>query len=265
VYIGRPDGSDTRELSGFSHSDVIPQCMIQQPIVWSPDSTKLAFSPNDGEIAVFDAATGRAIDRFAATSASWSRDSLHMAVTVNAEVPLGRLIYHDACSVAIRDVVAQTSRVIAEGWSPVWSPDGEAIAFGRLGELYVINSDGSEARRLGGYGDLPAPTATFARDHPPSLFPQWLADSNHIAVTIDARLWTIDVATGRFRIVAGGGYLVASSADGEWLLYSSEDPLPEATPTIYGNTPTETVIYVVPANGSLPPQRVTEGYPVSWR
>jgi dipeptidyl aminopeptidase/acylaminoacyl peptidase len=58
-------------------------------------------------------------------------------------------------------------------WSPrvsEWSPDGTRIAFERyLGQLYVINSDGSGAKRI------PTGASVFA--------PTWSPDGTRIAYT----------------------------------------------------------------------------------
>lgn len=61
-------------------------------------------------------------------------------------------------------------------WHPEWSPDGKQIVFAQsddtLDEIYVMNADGSDLRRL---------TENFYEDHNPV----WTEDGQHIVFTSD--------------------------------------------------------------------------------
>jgi hypothetical protein len=59
-------------------------------------------------------------------------------------------------------------RAVARGAEPAWSPDGRRIAFTRAGEIYVVDADGRNARRL----------TTMAQ---PGAFPAWSPDGRTIA------------------------------------------------------------------------------------
>ena len=67
---------------------------------------------------------------------------------------------------------------------PAWSPDGTRIAFvgpgpGRMGDLYVMEADGSDVRRLTG--------TPFEEDHP-----AWSPDGTRIAFGREGDLWVMN-------------------------------------------------------------------------
>src|SRR5688572_30243695 len=61
---------------------------------------------------------------------------------------------------------------IANGSQPTWSPNGKQVAFHRNGEIFVIDADGKNERRL---------TSRKPGLHWPASFPAWSRDGRLIA------------------------------------------------------------------------------------
>ena len=91
-------------------------------------------------------------------------------------------------------------------WDPAWSPDGKQIAFvdrdtgplGGHGDLYVVDADGSGARRL--------TSSTGADDSRSARFPTWSPDGGRIAFGYGYDgLFVVNAdGTGLRRLVASG-------------------------------------------------------------
>lgn len=109
--------------------------------------------------------------------------------------------------------------------SPVWSPDGQSIAWfsDRSGEyqLMIAKQDGS------------APPRAIALDQPTFYFtPTWSPDSKSIAFTdTGLNLWVVDVTTGARTLVDTDQWMVPNrtvdptwSPDGKWLAYAKRLP-----------------------------------------
>lgn len=52
----------------------------------------------------------------------------------------------------------QRRKVLPDGYSPVWSPDGQQIAFVRAGQIYVADRDGSNVRQVTSNGENSSPS-----------------------------------------------------------------------------------------------------------
>jgi dipeptidyl aminopeptidase/acylaminoacyl peptidase len=165
IFVMHADGSGVQRLTSSLGVDMKP--------TWSPDGQRIAFrTQRDGndEIYVMDANGGcqrnltnsPADDR----SPAWSPD--------------GRTIAFDHFfSSSIQDIAlieidgSNLRRVtMASGEYPSWSPDGSQIAFAsaRTGhyEIYVINRDGTNERRL-------------THDDAYDMYPSWAPDGSQIA------------------------------------------------------------------------------------
>ena len=87
-------------------------------------------------------------------------------------------------------VVSQSGRIyvegrpVARGTDPVWSSDGERIAYERLGEIYVADADGRNERRL---------TTTSQPVHSPA----WSPDGRTIAFAGVRDVFTVPSRGGR--------------------------------------------------------------------
>ena len=134
IYVMNPDGSGQRNLTRdprWESSDG----------AWSPDGRKIAYARSD------------------ASSRPETRPEI-----------------------VVRNADGSGKRTLADGADPVWSPDGRRIAFtkgradalddgesspARLEEIYVMNADGSEQRRL-------------TRNELPDGGPEWSPDGQKI-------------------------------------------------------------------------------------
>jgi Tol biopolymer transport system component len=89
-------------------------------------------------------------------------------------------------------VVAQGGKIyvdgrpIARGAQPTWSPDGRRIAFTRLGEIYVVDANGRNEKRL----------TTTAQ---PVSFPAWSPDGRTIAFAGVRDVFTVPANGGRVK------------------------------------------------------------------
>jgi DNA-binding CsgD family transcriptional regulator/Tol biopolymer transport system component len=269
LHVSRADGTDLREVSEIELSDAVPPCrsLDSGRLEWSPDSRMLAFYSDWTGIRIYSPETGEITDEFEATTASWSPDSSALAVTVltggHFPAPGAATPQPFDCQIGVRDLASGDSQFIASGTAPHWSPAGDLIAFSREGSLFTVRPDGSDERMVARWGDLPAPTATPFGVPRPALSPRWSPDGGQIAVGINSHVLVIEAETGESRVVAGGAF-PEWSPDGNWLVYSAEEPVPGATPDEWGEYPLVTTIYIAPADGSNPPSRLIEGQLARW-
>lgn len=146
IYLIRPDGTN---LTRLTHTDDISR---DGNLVWSPDSTQMAFSINgDGKTEVFLLDTNSAIQgnpvfhRVTESQipvrnyvTSWSPDGSHIAFSSNRD---GNMEIYSMDPDG-GQVVRLTNNP-ASDTQPAWSPDGKQIAFtsDRSGavEIYVMD------------------------------------------------------------------------------------------------------------------------------
>lgn len=146
IHVVDADGGNDHILTPDPASDTWP--------VWSPDGHQIAFTSNrDGPINVSGIfvmdADGSNLRRLVASAdaPNWSPDGSRLAFT-SADA-IGRHIF----TVALADgqVTPVTTGPFLDD-SPAWSPDGNQFVFGSTrgttNELYVMNVDGSNIRRL---------------------------------------------------------------------------------------------------------------------
>jgi len=148
IFVMNADGSDARQVTDDPADDMHP--------VWSPDGTKLLFnSRRDGEYEMYIMnADGSGQQRLTDTPKADMFPRLSPDGTKIAYALVDFQTFQ--AQVHVTDVdgnydIALTSDGRTNE-NPVWSPDGNTIVFqsDRDGnfELYVMNSDGSDQRRL---------------------------------------------------------------------------------------------------------------------
>jgi Tol biopolymer transport system component len=140
----------------------VPDYELADPLVWSPDGSRLAFSlylRSGSAVYVLRVATGSATRVASGGAPVWSPDGGRMAYVRGREVRVMR-----ADGTGDRDLVPGRirGRSAAEG-DPVWSPDGRRIAFTAVrtpadprdtrASVYVVPASGGPARRLTGLRD----------------------------------------------------------------------------------------------------------------
>jgi hypothetical protein len=104
----------------------------------------------------------------------------------------GRIAFNDAYThniYTVRPDGTGQTQLTTDGKSvtPRWSPNGKRIAFGRRGQLWVMNADGTNQHRV----------ATVTRAYQPA----WSADSRtlayvHVPLGKKGDIWTVPVAGG---------------------------------------------------------------------
>jgi Tol biopolymer transport system component len=101
--------------------------------------------------------------------------------------------------------------------SPVWSPDGQQIAFDSLGEdlhyhIWVIDADGGTPRRL-------------TTEEGTQAMPTWSRDGRWIYYSSDSGIWRIPASGGTPQRLTPGasGPFACESTDGRTLLFQPKD------------------------------------------
>ena len=213
VYRARADGSDPVRLTD--------QASIDIPYSWSPDGERIAFhSDRDLNLEIFTmAADGSDVRRLTRdfdvdAFPSWSPDG--GAIAFSSERGGTFDIY-----VMSSDGSGQRALTSfqSDDIHPTWAPDGTRIAFirsevppGGYGPLWVMDADGSHARRL-----LKDPLVEF---------PAWSPDGTRIAFGMEgsdgSHIGVLDLRTGEVSDL-GPGTLPRWSPDGERLAISTPD------------------------------------------
>jgi Tol biopolymer transport system component len=174
----RPTDYDLYRLdaSGTEHNLTAGSTAQDQYPVWSPDGKWIVYTVfgNDGdnELYLMDAASGQSTpltdNTFYDGFPTWSPDStqiVYSSLGFDGHLAL----YHMDVTHGEASRVNLTPR--SNNYAPSWSPDGRFIVFftDRDGnyELYIMNADGSDPRRLTHYvGD--------------DTFPMWLPDDSGV-------------------------------------------------------------------------------------
>jgi len=213
TYIANADGSNLRRLPGINGAI---------DLTWSPDGKRLSFLTGDGDGNYTDQVNIADIDEDGALTdlrelttvkgaddLSWSPDGRHLSVSDDFSAVMRVRIAE------IDDAGAMTKlrQLTFDSWSPSsapkWSPDGSQLAFElrapnalRAG---IVNPDGSGFRLIGPEVFDPG---TLSAVYERQIGLTWAPDGRSLVlfehpwrlpstpIGPDARVWSVDVATG---------------------------------------------------------------------
>jgi Tol biopolymer transport system component len=175
MYVMDADGSRQRRLTHTPEAESF--------FSWSPDGERIAYTTYDSafnaKIWVMDA-NGTTRKQLASGSLpSWSPDGERIAYTAYfGDRPYLAVMNADGSEqrrLGEVSLIRRLTGTTAKEEQPVWSPDGQNIAYSSEdeGEIYTLKADGSGRTRL---------TDTPGYDHWP---PTWAPDGTRIAFTTE--------------------------------------------------------------------------------
>lgn len=160
------------DAAGGEPVQVIAEEMSDQTWNWSPDSQQIVYSMN-GAIIVINADGTNPHMLARGGMPDWSPDGKHI---VFAGLSSDN---HCICIVPADGSAAYISLGVS-GDDPMWSPDGKRIVFEYGFEIYTVNADGSDVRRL-------------THSDGWKRHPSWSPDGLYIAYWLDASTFGYDL------------------------------------------------------------------------
>jgi TolB protein len=241
LYIVNSDASGLRQLAGGAAYYTRPR--------WSPDRRRIAFSRiaegSPGEILVIDVdGKGGTVRLAEGADPAWSPDGTKIVYASNGGAPPGSagIYVMNADGSGIRQLTSPNNAdqcregASAEDLNPDWSPDGKRILFERdfntddidgfdcgldgygfVSNVYVMNADGTELRRL-------RPVDLWDSDGEPA----WSPDGQFVAFSKESGgvfVIRADGSSGQQRVVTNyPEFSPAWSADGKSLSFLAAAP-----------------------------------------
>ena len=213
IWVLRVDGGDPLQLTHDEAVDSDP--------AWFPDGSAIAFvSLRDGSPAIWQIPPlgGSAVKLLDdAADPAVSPDGTQIAFSRSGADGLERI------AIAPREDLTRVRVLTGEGeglWGhkdPAWSPDGRMLCYTSFKNLWLIPSDGGEAKQL---------TATDLVD----VNPIWSPDGKYILYSSiregNAGLWSLRISDGSLhRLTAGTSHEIepSFSRSGQWMAYSTVD------------------------------------------
>jgi len=242
LYIVNSDGSGFRKLAGGAAYYTRPR--------WSPDRRRIAFArmaeDSPSEIIVIDVdGKGGTVGLAEGADTAWSPDGTKIVFTSNGGAPPGSawgIYVMNADGSGVRQLTSPNNPeqcsvgASADDFNPDWSPDGKRILFERdfntddndgfdcgldgygfVSNVYVMNADGTELRRL-------RPVDLWDSDGEPA----WSPDGQFVAFSKESGgvfVIRADGSSGQQQVVTNyPEFSPAWAADGKSLLFLAAAP-----------------------------------------
>ena len=211
-------GSTAVRLTELAGAELMP--------VWSPDGRSIAYTDENDDLYVIpsDGGVARLIRRSRrwAGAPSWSSDSKHLALaalepySTRFREGINRMVVISLDSgterwVELPDDLSGRSFGSREGDGPVWSPDGQKLAFAMDGGLAILPVTPK--------GETTGPAVTVFDE--PVHFPAWSSDSRNVIFLSSEKLRRVDIGSGEatditpdlsYRVPLAGGRMVIRNA-----------------------------------------------------